>query len=104
MRMRIVELPLVGSGDRVDTPFLIVFDRVPEVERDDLDRELRANMKDETGARAVLAFTSDVDIPAGVVGDPTTAGEPTDPATATSMIERFGAPPAGRRGAAKAKG
>ena len=72
-RIQILELPMEHHGDDTVTPFVLIIDQYEEPQRfvtaeeaDTLHAQWQ-HMAEQTGARAVLAFPFQVDIPANQV-------------------------------------
>ncbi|WP_435209587.1 hypothetical protein [Streptomyces sp. bgisy034] len=74
-RIQILELPMVHVGDYVETPFAVIIDEATEetfqslafgttTAPDGTERPLYENIKEQLGARAILAFAETIEIPA----------------------------------------
>lgn len=55
MRIQILPLPTLTLGDAVETPFVIVYDRLTEADERSLSEGLLDSFGTEVGARASLA-------------------------------------------------
>lgn len=62
MRMRYMELPSQVIGDVCETPFILVIDRCSEDDLRRFNRDTCRQMSEETGARAVSVFASEVSL------------------------------------------
>ncbi|WP_159844879.1 hypothetical protein [Nocardia sp. CY41] len=61
MRLRILELPMLHVGNYSGTPFALVFDQCTQDDATAI-AATRGSLKASTGAQAVLAFESTVDL------------------------------------------
>jgi hypothetical protein len=77
-RLQILELPTIYHEGEDETPFVIIIDQATEdirqalasdtaLEADGTERPLRETLRDQIGARAILAFAETIEIPANEI-------------------------------------
>lgn len=61
-RLRVLELPVVHRGDKMETPFVLVIDQLEDTPMTMSERESWSQLRIDTGAVACIFFEDSLDL------------------------------------------